>query len=188
MLSRTISRVFSRSNEAAPPVIEVPEEAAEVVQVYAAKYALPGDLLRAIVQVESAGDPWAMRTEESYQWLWDVRRSEPYRGDPQKLPSPSFVSRRTELIGQQTSWGLMQVMGATARELGYRGRFLSKLCDPEFGMEYGCRYLAALHDRFGPSWETVAAAYNAGSPRRKDDGSWINQAYIDRIRHYGGLA
>ena len=188
MVVRTaINRIFGRSFAPAPPV-ESPEDVQELVMEFADKHGIPANLLRAIVQTESAGNTWAMRYEPDYRWLWDVRNDNPYKGDPELLPSPSFVSVKTELVGQRTSWGLMQVMGATARELGFRGRYLSRFVDPEFGLEYGCRYLRRLHERFGPGWEAVAAAYNAGSPRRREDGAWINQAYIDRIRHYGGLA
>lgn len=191
MIMRNVIDKMRRSPDpVAPPVIEVPEAAQDQVRVYASKHGIPEQLLRAIVHVESAGDPWAMRFEPGYRWLWDVRASQPYRGDPQSLPAPAFVSRDTELTGQRTSWGLMQVMGAVARELGYRGRYLSALCDPDMGMEYGCRHLVALHRRFGSQgWEAVAAAYNAGSPRRDSStGRWVNQAYIDRVRHAGGLA
>ena len=190
MVVRAVIDRMRRSPDAvAPPVAEVPEAAQDLARTFAQKHGIPEQLLRAVVHVESAGDPWAMRFEPGYQWLWDVRAGRPYRGDPQSLPAPSFVSQETELTGQKTSWGLMQVMGAVARELGYRGRYLSVLCDADIGMEYGCRHLVALHTRFGTQgWEAVAAAYNAGSPRRDSNGRWVNQAYIDRIRHFGGLA
>jgi soluble lytic murein transglycosylase-like protein len=190
MVMRTVIDKLRRSPDlVAPPVIEVPEMAEDFVRDYAGKHKIPEALLRAIVHVESAGDTWAMRFEPGYRWLWDVRAGRPYRGDPQALPAPSFVSQETELTGQKTSWGLMQVMGAVARELGYRGRYLSVLCDPDIGLEYGCRHLIVLNKRFGSQgWEATTAAYNAGSPRRNDDGRWVNQSYIDRIRHFGGLA
>lgn len=189
MVIRTITDKFRRDpSVSAPPVIEVPEAAADIARTFAQKHGIPEQLLRALVQVESAGDPWAMRFEPGYRWLWDVRAGKPYRGDAQSLPAPSFVSQETELTGQRTSWGLLQVMGAVAREHGYRGRYLSVLCDPEFGMEYGCLHLKHLHSRFSAQgWEGVTAAYNAGSPRRRDDGRWVNQPYVDRVRHLGGL-
>jgi soluble lytic murein transglycosylase-like protein len=39
------------------------------------------------------------------------------------------------------SFGLMQVMGEVARERGFKGKFLSALCDPEIGVPIGCEYL-----------------------------------------------
>jgi len=158
----------------------------KLVTASATKYMIPAELVRAIMIVESAGDPWAYRNEPGYRWLWDVRIGLPYEGDPQSLPAPRGVSQATELMGQQTSWGLMQVMGATARELGFRGRYLTALLDPEMSLEYGCRYLQVLFQRHR-SWEPVAAAYNAGSPRRASDGRWQNQRYVDAVREAGGF-
>ena len=85
----------------------------------------------------------------------------------------------TELIAQKTSWGLMQVMGTVARELGHRG-WLSELCEPERGIYYGCLHLKKLMDRHGNLSDTVAA-YNAGSPRRDVNGKYVNQEYVDRF-------
>lgn len=140
-------------------------------------FGIPNELLRAIIQVESGGDTWAIRYEPGYRWLYNEAR--PPRG----------VSGPTEREAQKTSWGLMQVMGAVAREHGFDGRFLSKLCDPSVGIEYGCKHLASLYRRFGQrnGWEGVAAAYNAGSPRRREDGRWENQGYVDKVRAAGGL-
>jgi len=182
-----IRELIDTPDQVAPPV-ESPEDVQELVLEFADKHAIPANLLQAIVQTESAGNTWAMRFEPGYRWLWDVRNGNPYKGDPARLPAPSFVSGETELMGQRTSWGLAQLMGATAREMGFRGRYLSKLCDPEFGLEFACRYLRRLHERFGPEWESVAAAYNAGSPRKREDGHWVNQSYVERVRHYGGLS
>lgn len=150
--------------------------------------AVPPELVMAIVVVESNGNPWAMRAEPGYRWLWDIRRNCPWRGDAKDIPAPPFVSRATELWGQRTSWGLMQVMGATAREMGFRGPFLSELSDPHIGMEYGLKYLGTLVRRFYAAHgiEGVVAAYNAGSPRRSG-GAWENQAYVDKVRRAGGF-
>ncbi len=49
----------------------------------------------------------------------------------------------TEEIARSTSWGLMQVMGQVAREHGFPGKFFSELCEPENGLEFGSRVLAA---------------------------------------------
>ncbi|MBK5943332.1 lytic transglycosylase domain-containing protein [Halorhodospira halophila] len=151
---------------------------------FSERYGIPVRLLRAIIEVESAGNPYAMRMEANYRWLWDVRHNAPHRGGP--FYAPPGASRPTESYGQRTSWGLMQIMGATAREIGFKGTFLSELCDPETNLQYGCEYLMRLYRRFGNQhgWTGVAAAYNAGSPRMTD-GRYVNQEYVDRLIQAG---
>ena len=82
----------------------------------------------------------------------------------------------------------MQVMGAVARELGFRGWFPA-LCTWPAGVDYGTLHLRKLRNRFlaGFGWEGVAASYNAGSPNRLDNGKWANQSYVDKIRAAGGF-
>ena len=153
---------------------------------YARGAGVPVDLVKAIVQVESSGNPWAMRYEPHYRWLYDVENRCAWVGD-EPFPALRGVSSPTEKIAQATSWGLMQIMGAVAREMGYRKPFLGELLRPSENLEMGCEYLKQLYRRFGSEhgWEGVAAAYNAGSPRRKEDGTWENQQYLDRLREAG---
>jgi soluble lytic murein transglycosylase-like protein len=56
--------------------------------------------------------------------------------------------------------GLMQVMPATARELGVASARM--LFDPEQNVEAGVKYLKVLLERFDGDLPTVLAAYNAG--------------------------
>ena len=87
----------------------------------------------------------------------------------------------TERQDQMTSWGLMQVMGAVARELGHTGP-LSDLLDPPTGLFYGCLHLRRFRAKYD-IWPDVIAAYNAGSPRRVAGqiGPYVNQSYVDKV-------
>lgn len=165
------------------------EDIPSLIRHTAENHGLPPSLVKAIVRVESAGETWAMRYERGYRWLWDNEKKQPYRGDPDLIMPILGASVQTELVGQKTSWGLMQIMGAVAREYGFREPFLSSLCEPQHGLEYGCIHLARLRDRFldNHGWEGVAAAYNAGSPRYKA-GNFVNQVYVDKIAMKEGFS
>ena len=140
----------------------------------AARFGIPPALIRAVIQVESAGDTWATRFEPHYRWLWDPFNHKPFRVNaikarlahpPKGMPSYSYSSDATEWAHQKTSWGLMQVMGAVAREYGFSQQ-LTTLCRPGRGIEYGCRHLARLRDRWFDrhGWAGVLDGYNDGNP------------------------
>ena len=141
--------------------------AAETVDIVSTRHGINPPLVQAIIEVESSGDPLAMRYEP--EWPYFVETG--VRG----------VSRATEEMQQATSWGLMQVMGTTARELGCDAPFLSALCSPRVGLEFGCRYLAKQLARYDGNEVAAVAAYNAGTARRRDDGDWINQSYVNKV-------
>ena len=81
----------------------------------------------------------------------------------------------------------MQIMGAVARERGFRG-WLTELCDPQANLEWGCKHLRWMIDHnnaYGlPDYrikpEDLAAAWNAGKARFVD-GKYTNQSYVDRV-------
>lgn len=143
----------------------------------AGRHNLPVGLVHAIVQVESGGDPWAVRFEPDFKRLYLDGRAWKVFG---------AISHDTEVMLRATSFGLMQVMGQVAREKGFEGVWLTQLCSPGFGLEYGCRQLRTMRERWlaAAGWDGVIAAYNAGTPRRSSTGQWQNQAYVDKVRHY----
>ena len=175
----------------------------EAVERIAVAHQVPAPLIKAIIKTESSNDPGAVRYEPAYRYLWNCILNEPFRRPSQAELNSSFApsdfrspigSAHTEWHGQRTSWGPMQIMGAVARELGFRG-FFPALCG-EPGVEYGVIHFNHLfkrfHTRFG--MKGVIAAYNAGSPVARGDG-FANQEYVDKViqnipvefRHEGWL-
>jgi soluble lytic murein transglycosylase-like protein len=119
----------------------------------AAKYALDGDLVCAMVEQESQWDPWAIRFEPGFL----AKYIQPIE-DKAKI-------RPTEAYARSFSWGLLQVMGEDAREDGFAGRSLAELCDPATGLEAGCKRFARIVKRVGAVPDAQSAAllhYNGG--------------------------
>ncbi len=137
------------------------------IKLMARDFDLPWELIEAFATVESSLNQYAMRYEPQYKYL--------YLLDNQSQLSP------TERVGQMCSWGLMQVMGAVAREHGFRGYF-PQLCDPIVGLRYGCLHVTKFKAKYG-QWSDVIAAYNAGSPRRDqtNPGAYVNQFYVNKV-------
>lgn len=141
------------------------DELTALIKSAAVKRSLPWELVYAICQVESSLNPLATRYEPHFRWLV---------GDNEAM-SPS------ERHDQMTSWGLMQVMGSVARELGHTGP-LPDLLIPSTGLFYGCLHLRRFRAKYD-IWPDVIAAYNAGSPRRVAGsvGPYVNQSYVDKV-------
>jgi len=148
----------------------------ELIEKIAFEYGLDPDLVRAIVKVESGGDPWAVRYEPGFYRTY-VLRMLSGRLDP---PKPAGVSRATEARLRSCSFGLMQVMGQVARERGFEKPFLTELCDPATGLRHGCFHLKFMLDRYLGETPRAVAAYNAGSARVKG-GRLVNQDYVDKV-------
>lgn len=166
----------------------------ELIINIAKTHRLEPALVLAIVRKESEFNPHAIRFEAGYQYVWDVKRNAAFRPltDSEKTsstPPAGFTavpgsSRATEWVGQKTSWGPMQVMGAVARQQGFSGWF-PELCGST-GIEHGCKALVKLYDRFHTNHgiSGVIAAYNAGSPRKLGSGGYINQGYVDDVTRF----
>jgi soluble lytic murein transglycosylase-like protein len=91
----------------------------DYIEVHAASQGVSPDLVRAVIQVESAFNPQA--------------------------------------VSPKGAMGLMQLMPATARELGVDNPF-----HPEDNIRGGVAYLRQLLDRYDRNVELALAAYNAG--------------------------
>ncbi len=139
-------------------------------------HGLPVRLVKAIILTESSDNTWAVRYEPHWRWFFS----------PKQWARRLKITDKTERSLQANSWGLMQIMGATARELGFT-RPLVRLCEPMLGVEYGCRYLKKQLDRYSGDVYKAVAAYNAGSARRSvlHPSKFKNQVYVDKVmKHF----
>lgn len=140
-----------------------------LIEIAARPLGIDPDLVEAFVLVESSGQPWAWNPEPHYPWLWNVATHRPYRvtaAEFSEAPPPDFPclagDRDQEWWAQQASWGLLQIMGAVAREHGCDVPFLSQLCDPVTNLSVGCRVLQGLLLWAEGDLAKAAAGYNAG--------------------------
>jgi soluble lytic murein transglycosylase-like protein len=129
------------------------------------RYGIDEFLLVSQVIQESGGNPSAVRYEPGYRWLW---------------PSVSAVvpvapcSLETERILQMCSWGLLQIMGAVARERGFKGAFLADLAaNPALALDLGAQHLALKISRYANIRDALSA-YNAGSPTPNNFGKYVD--------------
>jgi soluble lytic murein transglycosylase-like protein len=122
---------------------------------------LSPELVCAIIEQESGWDPWAARYEPEFFARYIepalTRSARTVQNSGAILSSPavtaaatsrSLTSREgflneTESRMRAFSWGLMQVMGQVAREHGFNGTSLAQMCDPQIGLDIGCRVFAA---------------------------------------------
>ncbi|MCB2186929.1 MAG: lytic transglycosylase domain-containing protein [Deltaproteobacteria bacterium] len=125
-----------------------------IIDQKASAHGLEPAILTAVVIVESSGNPNAMRYEKDYPWKVGF-------GPGQVLYLPPGCTRATERVGQETSWGPGQIMGATAREEGFKGWF-PELCNPDTGLEYCARFLARHLRRARGNYRTALLRYNGG--------------------------
>lgn len=113
---------------------------ADPIFAAAKRHQLEPSLIAAVIYQESGGNPLAVRYEPAffYRYVEPLGKGE--------LPGhvPTSCSLATEKNLRATSWGLMQIMGETARERGYTGEFLTGLLDPAVNISIGVEYLSHL--------------------------------------------
>lgn len=141
----------------------------KLIETTASVMNLDPHLVRAFCEVESALNPLAARFEPGFNYLVT----------PKDWAKKMRITEATEIMLQKTSFGMMQVMGAVARELGLTDSILT-LVTPEVGLKYGCLKLAQCLKKY-PKQDHAIAAYNAGSPRFDKAGALVNAEYVSKI-------
>ena len=144
----------------------------DVIERTASKFKLPIGLVRAICKTESDFIPTAVRWEPAFYHKYIKPRID--------HENPKLNIPFEEAIGNACSFGLMQIMGSTARSMGYDGD-LTGLWQPIINLNYCCKFLNKLIKRYSGNFFHAIAAYNAGSPRYQSDGSYVNQGYVDKV-------
>jgi len=130
----------------------------------------PPHLVLGLIHTESGGNPDALRYEPGYQ----------YHFEPTTEAKVHGWTTPTEVALQSFSYGLMQIMLATARERGFH-LHPKLLFVPKINVAWGTFHLFELRRRFS-SWENAVAAYNWGHPAKKLlSPVYKNQDYVDKV-------
>jgi soluble lytic murein transglycosylase-like protein len=128
-------------------------------------------LALAIAKCESAFNPAAIRFEAHWR----------YFNAPHKWAAKLYITEATEKQLQMFSFGVFQLMGGTARDIGYDGPLVA-LLEPTPGVVWGVKNIKRLAEKY-ESEEHLIAAYNAGTPRRDArTGEFMNQIYVNRVK------
>jgi soluble lytic murein transglycosylase-like protein len=128
-----------------------PAQLLSLARKIAAAHSLDPALVCAVVEQESAWNPWAMRYEPAFFTKYVA-----------SLYTNNKVSA-SEAYARGFSWGLMQVMGQVARENGFDEPFLSALCEPADGLDIGCKVLRKKLDAMAGDVTRGLQAWNGGA-------------------------
>jgi soluble lytic murein transglycosylase-like protein len=129
----------------------VQPEIIELARHIAATHGIEPSLVCAVIEQESAWNPWAVRYEPGFL---------------SRYVAPLYTAGKlsaTEAYTRAMSWGLMQVMGQVAREFGFQEASLAELCDPVTGIEFGCKILSTRLARSKGDIPGALLAWNGGS-------------------------
>lgn len=128
----------------------------------------------AMIEIESGNQPWTFRYEPNNAWTYF----------PDRFSKALNLGLDSERVSQDTSYGLTQIMGSTARSMGFRD-YCSKLFRVDLNLFYGLSYLKKCLLRYDDLFDAVAS-YNAGVAKKEwIDGQWIyqNQYYVNRFKN-----
>jgi len=145
----------------------------DIVKTAAMDHDLDYILMFALVEQESNWNPWAIRYEPAFYTNHVV-------------PSHHLTLPLTELRARAVSWGLFQIMGETARgfgnsKIGFRGKFLAELVQPNINAEFGCKVFRQMLDKALADENEALLLYNGGGNPSYDE------EVIARKVHYLGL-
>jgi soluble lytic murein transglycosylase-like protein len=125
------------------------------------------------IEQESSWNPYATREEPGFFRTYII---------------PNVGKRARERFQLAMSYGLLQIMGRTARlELGFKGKYLTELCDPALNLHLAAKYLRKQMAGGDGSWGQGLAAYNGGLGKIRGvdnrTAPYRNQSYVDEVVH-----
>ena len=149
-------------------------EIRQIIEQEAHEAEIDADLVEAFVIVESSGNPEATRYEPAFYKTYIL---------PMLYANNNLSPEEARKLA--TSWGLMQIMGQVARERGFKGE-MEELLEPATGLEWSLKHLKRFILKH-PDMDSAIASYNAGSPRRREDGNFVNQDYVNKVKRFWKL-
>lgn len=156
-----------------------PQILGDIVNRHAIAQGLRADVVMCVVLQESGGDTFANRFEP---FFYSNKIAHRLRTELAGFVPPKSPNLDTEKFNRSTSWGLMQVMGDTARWCAKTTTpFLTSLCDPERGVEAGCKVLAYYYGKEHGDYRNALARYNAGSV--SETGLHYADEVLERIKN-----
>ena len=112
-----------------------PEIIGGIVNTQALAHNLRTDIVACVIIQESGGDPFAIRWEPAFYNAHLAGKAAHDLSGFVPSPSPNLS---TELLQRSMSFGLMQVLGDTARWCAKSTfPYLTVLCDPDKGVDAG---------------------------------------------------
>lgn len=129
-----------------------------VLKFHAENNGLNPDIVASLIMRESGGNRWAVRHEPAFyrRYIEGKAAAELPGFFPSRIPT-----FETEAQLRAYSFGLMQIMGNTARVFGFEKTFLTELFDIDINLKFGCAILGKYTKSRG-GLEAGLLAYNGG--------------------------
>lgn len=145
----------------------------EIILPLAAQQGIEVGWVNAIITQESNWNPFALRYEPNYRYIFSA----------ESFAKKLGISVETETQTQKFSWGLGQLMGGLARELGHTLP-MGNLFDPSMNIFYIIKRLGQLK-KVSAVPDDVFAGYNGGlGSLNKVNGRYPNQSYVDSVKNH----
>lgn len=154
--------------------MDIPNEIEEIIMAEFVSSDVDQNILKSILEQESHFNPYVLRYEPTYNYLLN----------PNHYAQKLLITVPTETMTQKMSWGLGQIMGGLARELGFEDH-MGHLLRPEINIEYVCKYLLRIQIN-AKTPDAIFACYNGGMGAllNQKDGKFPNQGYVDSCMNH----